>query len=257
MPASVLSTICRFAAIAGIQCAVLLAIRRCVPANRLFWPCLVLMTLLPALGVCLHAPYPILVSMPALVLEPVCLVLPFRPRARESVLCFFLIFYPFILLLSLYQALLILVGFSVLFVPLTGSQLPGAVLRFLPLAGGLGLLCWMPRRFFGWRRLPGWVAAGLLATDRLGALLALFLEILGLLPADGLPGTRLCCWPVWPRWFWCWRRPPRCWYGRTGAAPGCTSDSWNSSAGCSWITTAACPTHCRPSGCCGTICAII
>ena len=186
MPAPALSMICRLAAIAGIQCLVLLGIRRCVPATRLFWPCLGLMALLPALGVCLPAPFPTLVSALALVLEPVCLILPFRGRARESVLCFFLIFYPFILLLSLYEALLTLAGFTVLFAPENWSQLPGTVVRFLPLLPVLWLLCWLPRRFSGWRRMPGWVPLGLLIVDRLGSLLSLCLDLFGDIPADGL-----------------------------------------------------------------------
>ena len=186
MPAPALSMICRLAAIAGIQCLVLLGIRRCVPATRLFWPCLGLMALLPALGVCLPAPFPTLVSALALVLEPVCLILPFRGRARESVLCFFLIFYPFILLLSLYEALLTQAGFTVLFAPENWSQLPGAVVRFLPLLPVLWLLCWLPRRFSGWRRMPGWVPLGLLIVDRLGSLLSLCLDLFGDIPADGL-----------------------------------------------------------------------
>lgn len=181
-----LSLVCRFAAIAGIQCAVLLSMRRCVPANRLFWPCAGTMMLLSVLGVCLPPAFTPAVSALALVLEPFCLILPFRPRGKESVLCFFLIFYPFILLLILYQMALSLAGYTVIFVPLTWGQLPGTILRFLPVAAGLWLLCRLPGWFSAWRRLPVWVPAGLLAVDRLGGLFSLGMEARGLIPSSGL-----------------------------------------------------------------------
>ena len=183
---SVLSTVCRFATIAVIQCIVLLSLRRCVPANRLFWPCAGLMVLLSALGVCLPFSLSPFVSALALVLEPLCLTLPFRPRARESVTCFFLIFYPFVLFMILYELALTLAGFTVLFVPLTWRQIPGTVLRLLPVLGGLWVFCRLPSWFSAWRRLPVWVPIGLMTTDRLGGLFSLGMEARGLIPSSGL-----------------------------------------------------------------------
>ena len=183
---SVLSTVCRFATIAVIQCIVLLSLRRCVPANRLFWPCAGLMMLLSALGVCLPFSLSPFVSALALVLEPFCLTLPFRPRARESVTCFFLIFYPFVLFMILYELALTLAGFTVLFVPLTWRQIPGTVLRLLPVLGGLWVFCRLPSWFSAWRRLPVWVPIGLMTADRLGGLFSLGMEARGLIPSSGL-----------------------------------------------------------------------
>ena len=183
---SVLSVVCRFATISLIQCAVLLSLRRCVPANRLFWPCAGLMVLLSALGVCLPFSLSPFVSALALVLEPLCLTLPFRPRARESVTCFFLIFYPFVLFMILYELALTLAGFTVLFVPLTWRQIPGTVLRLLPVLGGLWVFCRLPSWFSAWRRLPVWVPIGLMTADRLGGLFSLGMEARGLIPSSGL-----------------------------------------------------------------------
>lgn len=183
---NVLGTVCRFATIAIIQCIVLLSLRRCVPAGRLFWPCAGLMILLSALGVCLPPSLSPLVSALALVLEPFCLTLPFRPRARESVICFFLIFYPFILFMILYELALTLAGFDVLFVPLTLNQIPGTILRFLPVLAGLWVFCRLPAWSSAWRRLPAWVPIGLMAADRLGGLFSLGMEARGLIPSNGL-----------------------------------------------------------------------
>lgn len=183
---TVLGTVCRFATIAIIQCIVLLSLRRCVPASRLFWPCAGLMILLSALGVCLPPSLSPLVSALALVLEPFCLTLPFRPRARESVICFFLIFYPFILFMILYELALTLAGFDVLFVPLTLNQIPGTILRFLPVLAGLWVFCRLPAWSSAWRRLPAWVPIGLMAADRLGGLFSLGMEARGLIPSSGL-----------------------------------------------------------------------
>lgn len=183
---SVLSTVCRFATISLIQCAVLLSLRRCVPAGRLFWPCTGLMMLLSALGVCPPFSLSPFVSALALVLEPLCLTLPFRPRARESVTCFFLIFYPFVLFMILYELALTLAGFTVLFVPLTWRQIPGTVLRLLPVLGGLWVFCRLPSWFSAWRRLPVWVPIGLMTADRLGGLFSLGMEARGLIPSSGL-----------------------------------------------------------------------
>lgn len=183
---SVLSVVCRFATISLIQCAVLLSLRRCVPASRLFWPCAGLMVLLSALGVCLPFSLSPFVSALALVLEPLCLTLPFRPRARESVTCFFLIFYPFVLFMILYELALTLAGFTVLFVPLTWRQIPGTVLRLLPVLGGLWVFCRLPSWFSAWRRLPVWVPIGLMTADRLGGLFSLGMEARGLIPSSGL-----------------------------------------------------------------------
>ena len=183
---TVLGTVCRFATIAIIQCIVLLSLRRCVPAGRLFWPCAGLMILLSALGVCLPPSLSPLVSALALVLEPFCLTLPFRPRARESVICFFLIFYPFVLFMILYELALTLAGFDVLFVPLTLNQVPGTILRFLPVLAGLWVFCRLPAWSSAWRRLPAWVPIGLMAADRLGGLFSLGMEARGLIPSSGL-----------------------------------------------------------------------
>lgn len=183
---NVLGTVCRFATIAIIQCIVLLSLRRCVPAGRLFWPCAGLMILLSALGVCLPPSLSPLVSALALVLEPFCLTLPFRPRARESVICFFLIFYPFILFMILYELALTLAGFDVLFVPLTLNQIPDTILRFLPVLAGLWVFCRLPAWSSAWRRLPAWVPIGLMAADRLGGLFSLGMEARGLIPSNGL-----------------------------------------------------------------------
>lgn len=183
---NVLGTVCRFATIAIIQCIVLLSLRRCVPAGRLFWPCAGLMILLSALGVCLPPSLSPLVSALALVLEPFCLTLPFRPRARESVICFFLIFYPFILFMILYELALTLAGFDVLFVPLTLNQIPGTILRFLPVLAGLWVFCRLPAWSSAWRRLPAWVPIGLMAADRLSGLFSLGMEARGLIPSNGL-----------------------------------------------------------------------
>lgn len=181
-----LSLVGRFVAIAGIQCAVMLFIRRCVPAGPAFWPCLTAMALLSALGVCLPAPFPTVVSGLALVLEPVCLILPFYPRARESIFCFFLIFYPFTLLLILCQAAYYLAGFGSPFLLENWAALPGVLLRLAPVAAGLWLAGWLPLRFDGWRRAPAWVPLGLLAADRVSGLFSLGMELRGLIPGDSL-----------------------------------------------------------------------
>lgn len=172
--------------LAAIQCFTFLGVRRCVPAGGAFWPCLGTMVLLPALAFLLPPAAQPALAAAALVLEPVCLALPFHPRWREGMLCFFLISFPFSLLLILCQALLARLGSEIRFVPAAWDQLPQALLQMAVLLALLRLLTWLPRRFGAWRRLPAWIPLGLLAVDRSTALSALVLELRDLIPAGGL-----------------------------------------------------------------------